>query len=77
MLRNKAKLFLLIFFVLSCLAFASSAQAGYMGLSPKAGGALIFFVFFCFAVYLVIVLTVIGLKWLKAKIKKWASNWKD
>lgn len=67
----------LLFIIISCLAFASSAHAGYMGLSPKAGGALIAFMFFCFAVYLVVGCIIVFAKWLKVKIKKWVSNWKD
>lgn len=71
---EKVKLFLLILFILSCLVVASSAQAGYMGLSPEAGEALIIFVFFCFAVMVVISLVAKGVRWLKAKIKKWVSD---
>ncbi|MDP2908374.1 MAG: hypothetical protein Q8N77_01060 [Nanoarchaeota archaeon] len=71
-MRKKAKLFFIM--VLSCLAVASSAQAGYMGLSPEAGEALIIFVLFCGAVMLVISLIISIFKWLKAKIKKWASD---
>lgn len=71
---KKVKLFL---FMILSLAFASSAQAGYMGLSPQAGGALIALVLFVGAVMLIVSLIIHLVKWLKAKIKEWASNWED
>jgi len=59
----------LLFIIVSCLGFSSLAHAGYAGLSPEAGNALIAFMFFCFAVYLIIGCSIALGKWLKKKIK--------
>lgn len=67
----------LLFIIISWLAFATSAHAGYAGLSPEAGNALIIFCLFCFAVYLIVGCSVMFVKWLKKNIKKWVNNWKD
>ena len=71
---RKVKLFFSLSFILSCLAFASPAQANFLGLSPDASEAFLFFFLCLGAAIFAIHFIVEGVKRLKAKIKEWLSD---
>lgn len=65
-----------ILYVLGFLLLASYAQAGYMGIPSGNIGGIFLIIILLALLWVIFIISVFLISWIKPKIKKWVGGWK-